>query len=165
MKREAARTHTHLPHPHSWQSGIQLKEYYFNRHWSLLQVHSSVKLQIAATFCISNLIWNQDDGQYSICTQVFICHRNKEQNRRRWAVLLPSSAVPYSQLPSTREPDSDAYYLVTVGTICVDQRSPPPETIRKCVWCLSTAMLSMLRRVGAMDALSELKFARFLGRF
>ncbi|MBN3293699.1 ARMC8 protein, partial [Polypterus senegalus] len=25
--------------------------------------HSNVKLQIAATFCISNLIWNEEEGQ------------------------------------------------------------------------------------------------------
>lgn len=27
-----------------------------------LQGHSNVKLQLAATFCISNLIWNEEDG-------------------------------------------------------------------------------------------------------
>ena len=28
------------------------------------QGHSNVKLQLAATFCISNLIWNEEDGKY-----------------------------------------------------------------------------------------------------
>lgn len=28
-----------------------------------LQGHSNVKLQLAATFCISNLIWNEEDGK------------------------------------------------------------------------------------------------------
>lgn len=27
------------------------------------QGHSNVKLQLAATFCISNLIWNEEDGK------------------------------------------------------------------------------------------------------
>lgn len=33
--------------------------------WLLLfpQGHSNVKLQLAATFCISNLIWNEEDGK------------------------------------------------------------------------------------------------------
>ena len=30
---------------------------------SLCQGHSNVKLQLAATFCISNLIWNEEDGE------------------------------------------------------------------------------------------------------
>lgn len=29
----------------------------------LLQGHSNVKLQLAATFCISNLVWNEEDGE------------------------------------------------------------------------------------------------------
>lgn len=35
-------------------------------HWYFLtpaQGHSNVKLQLAATFCISNLIWNEEDGK------------------------------------------------------------------------------------------------------
>lgn len=28
-----------------------------------LQSHSNVKLQLAATFCVSNLIWNEEDGK------------------------------------------------------------------------------------------------------
>lgn len=27
------------------------------------QGHSNVKLQLAATFCVSNLIWNEEDGK------------------------------------------------------------------------------------------------------
>ncbi|KAG7233772.1 hypothetical protein INR49_006631, partial [Caranx melampygus] len=30
--------------------------------FSFLPGHSNVKLQLAATFCISNLIWNEEDG-------------------------------------------------------------------------------------------------------
>lgn len=30
---------------------------------SVFQGHSNVKLQLAATFCISNLIWNEEDGE------------------------------------------------------------------------------------------------------
>lgn len=29
----------------------------------MFQGHSNVKLQLAATFCISNLIWNEEDGE------------------------------------------------------------------------------------------------------
>ena len=29
----------------------------------VFQIHNNVKLQIAATFCISNLLWNKDDGE------------------------------------------------------------------------------------------------------
>lgn len=28
-----------------------------------LQSHSNVKLQLAATFCVSNLLWNEDNGK------------------------------------------------------------------------------------------------------
>ena len=29
------------------------------------QIHSNVKLQIAATFCVSNLLWNDQEGDSS----------------------------------------------------------------------------------------------------
>lgn len=36
------------------------------------QAHSNVKLQLAATFCISNLIWNEEDGEANAMTG---CHK------------------------------------------------------------------------------------------
>lgn len=36
---------------------------YFVVLWLFPQGHSNVKLQLAATFCISNLIWNEEDGK------------------------------------------------------------------------------------------------------
>nr|XP_057938795.1 armadillo repeat-containing protein 8 isoform X3 [Doryrhamphus excisus] len=35
--------------------------------------HSSVKLQLAATFCISNLIWNEEDGASGQVTGIGLC--------------------------------------------------------------------------------------------
>lgn len=32
----------------------------------MFQIHNNVKLQIAATFCISNLLWNEDEGEEMI---------------------------------------------------------------------------------------------------
>ena len=35
---------------------------------SLFQLNINVNLQIAATFCISNLVWNEEEGKRSLLT-------------------------------------------------------------------------------------------------
>ena len=43
------------------------------------QIYNNVKLQIAATVCVSNLIWNKDEGMdlYNIILLIRIKHYSK----------------------------------------------------------------------------------------